>query len=246
MRLDLDALERAFVTARSGGRRAAFLLCNPHNPGGTVHTREELTQVAQLAARHDVQVVADEIHAPLVYGAFTGEGPTFTPYLTVDPRGVAIHAASKGWNLAAVPAGIAVFGPEARALRDSYNAGAHHGPAQLGAIAQTVAYNEGREWLADVMAGLDQQRRLAGELLARYVPAVGYRIPDSTYLTWLDCRELGLGDDPALAFRERGRVAFNSGHTFGTGGAGHVRMNIATSAEVLEEAVRRMVATLAA
>ena len=81
-------------------------------------------------------------------------------------------------------------------------------------------------------------------LLAEHLPTVGYRVPDSTYLTWLDCRELGLGNDPAAVFLERGRVALNSGITFGTGGEGHVRMNIATSPAILEEAVSRMVASL--
>jgi cystathionine beta-lyase len=70
-------------------------------------------------------------------------------------------------------------------------------------------------------------------------------MPAATYLSWIGCRGLGLGDDPAAAFLERGRVAFNSGPTFGTGGAGHVRLNIGTSPAILEEAVRRMAATVA-
>ncbi len=246
MRIDFEELERAFASATTGGRRAAFLLCNPHNPGGTVHTRQELERVAAIAAAHGVQVVADEIHAPLVYAPFTGDGgPAFTPYLTVDPRGVAIHAASKGWNLAAMPAGIVVFGTDAGALRTVFMRGAYHWPTHWGTIAQTVAYNDCRDWLADVMRGLDRNRRLVGELLAEQVPGAGYLMPDSTYLVWIDCRDLGLGDDPAAVFRERGRVAFNSGPTFGTGGAGHVRMNIATSSAILEEAIGRMASVLA-
>jgi cystathionine beta-lyase len=235
LRIDFDRLESAFMAATAGGRTAAFLLCNPHNPGGTVHTREELEQVAQLAAAHGVQVVADEIHAPVVYSE-----SVFTPYLTVDPRGVAVHAASKGWNLAAVPAALLVFGTEASKLKREFLAGAHHWPTHLGTIAQTVAWNECREWLADVLAGLDQNRRLAGDLLARHLPDAKYHFPASTYLTWIDCRELGLGDDPAAVFLKQGRVALNSGPTFGTGGAGHVRLNIATSPAIIEEAVMRM------
>jgi len=239
MRIDLDALASAFAAATAGGRSAAFLLCNPHNPGGTVHTREELEQVAELAARHGVQVVSDEIHAPIVYS-----DSTYVPYLTVDPRGVAVHAASKGWNLAAVPGAIVVFGPEAGELKRALMAGAHHWPTHLGTIAQTVAWNDCRDWLADVLRGLDENRRLLGELLAEHLPGARYHVPQATYLTWIDCRGLGLGDDPAAVFLTKGRVAFNSGPTFGTGGAGHVRLNIATSPAIIEEAVRRMASVL--
>ena len=238
MRIDMARLETAFAEASARGN-AAFLLCNPHNPGGTVHTRAELEAVAELADRFEIQVVSDEIHAPIVYA----DG-AFTPYLAVDPMGIAIHAASKGWNLAALPAGIAVFGERADAALARYDAGKHFGPTHWGTVAQTVAYSQGGEWFADVLAGLDRNRHLLGSLLAEHLPTVGYQLPASTYLTWLDCRELGLGNDPAAVFLERGRVALNSGITFGTGGEGHVRMNIATSPAILEEAVSRMVASL--
>ncbi len=238
LRIDMARLETAFSEASARGN-AAFLLCNPHNPGGTVHTRAELEAVAELADRFEIQVVSDEIHAPIVYA-----DATFTPYLEVDPMGIAIHAASKGWNLASIPAAIAVFGADAHAALARYDAGKHFGPTHWGTVAQAVAYSQGGEWFADVLAALDRNRHLLGSLLAEHLPAVGYRVPESTYLTWLDCRDLGLGDDPAAVFLERGRVALNSGPTFGTGGEGHVRMNIATSPAILEEAVKRMVASL--
>lgn len=239
LRLDLDRLDQAFAAASEGGRRAAFLLCNPHNPGGTVHTRGELEAVAELARRHGVQVVSDEIHAPLVY-----EGAEFVPYLAVDATGIALHAASKAWNLASIPAAALVFGADAVPARERYDAGKHHGPTHWGVVAQTVAYREGGPWLEDLMVALERNRHLAGDLIARHLPGAIYHLPASTYLTWVDCRALGLGDDPAAVFLERGRVALNSGPTFGTGGEGHVRLNIATSPEILEEIVRRMASAL--
>ena len=233
LRLDLDGLDAAFESAQ------AFLLCNPHNPGGTVHSREELGAVATLAERHGVQVVSDEVHAPLVY-----QGERFIPYLEVDSRGIAVHAASKGWSLAAIPAALMTFGPDAGAALARYDAGKHHGPTYWGTVAQTVAYSRCRDWLADAVAALDSNRHLLGRLLSDRLPGVRYHLPAATYLTWVDCRELGLGDDPAKVFLNRGRVAFNPGHTFGTGGAGHVRINIATSPAILDEAVARMAASL--
>ena len=236
LRIDFEALEAAFAAAPGS---VGLLLCNPHNPGGTVHTRAELETVAQLAARFNAQVVSDEIHAPLVY-----EGSTFTPYLSVDPRGIAVHAASKGWSLAAIPAALMTWGPDAGEALARYDAGKHHGPTYWGAVAQTVAYSQCRDWLADTIAALDRNRHLLGELLAQKVPQARYHLPAATYLTWVDCRDLGLGDDPAAVFLKRGRVAFNSGPTFGGGGEGHVRINIATSPAILEEAVTRMAASL--
>lgn len=237
MRLDLDSIAAAFSAATG---RVALLLCNPHNPGGTVHTRAELEALARLARAHGVRVVSDEIHAPLIFS-----GASFTPYLDVDPTGIALHAASKAFNLAALPAALMVFGAEAADLRNAYRQRVHHGPTYWGVIAQEAAYREGDEWLAALIGGLEQSRDLLGELLATRLPQVGYQPPQGTYLAWLDMRATGLGDDPAAALLERARVALNPGPTFGGGGQGHVRLNFATRPEILTEAIDRIATALA-
>ncbi|MDN4483352.1 MalY/PatB family protein [Demequina lignilytica] len=239
LRLDPDAIERAMSEATAGGRRAAYLLCNPHNPGGTAHTRAELQTLADLSRRHGVPVVSDEIHAPVVHA-----GHEFVPYVTVDPTAVALHAASKAFNLAAVPAALMVGGVESGPLLDAFRAGKHHAPAHLGVIAQTAAYLHGDEWLTGMLAGLERNRFLVRDLLAEHAPGVDYRVPEATYLTWLDFGD-ALGEDPAAVLLERGRVALNRGLDFGTGGAGHARLNIATSPEILAEAARRIGTALA-
>src|SRR4051794_29839510 len=108
LRLDLDVLEDSFRRAVAGGGRAAYLLCSPHNPTGTVHTADELAAVAALAERYDVRVVADEIHAPLV-----APGVGFVPYLSVPGggRGLSLMSASKAWNVAGLKAALAIAGP---------------------------------------------------------------------------------------------------------------------------------------
>ncbi len=237
-RIDLTGLQRAFATVTAGGRSAALLLCSPHNPTGTVHTRDELTAVAELADRYRVRVVVDEIHAPIVY-----PGATHVPYLTLPGTGtgVVLISASKAWNLAGVKAAVAVAGAEAAAdlarlpseVRDA-------GPSHLGTIAHTAALRHGRPWLDALLAGLDRNRHLLGDLLAERLPGIRYQPPDGTYLAWLDCRPLHLPADPAAVFLEHGRVALNSGPDFGTGGSGHVRFNLATSPELVTEAVDRM------
>lgn len=236
-RLDLVGLTAAFWQATAGGRPAAFLLCNPHNPTGTVHTREELSAVAALAARHGVRVVSDEIHAPLVF-----PDAEFAPYLSVPGTedAFAVLSASKGWNLAGLKAALAVAGSAAAEDLARMPEEVSHGPSHLGILAHSAALRHGGDWLDRLLAGLDTNRRLLGDLLAVHLPQVRYRQPQATYLAWLDCRTLDLADDPAAVFLERGRVALLSGPTFGTGGDGHVRLNFATSPEVLTEAVRRM------
>ncbi|MDX2677899.1 MalY/PatB family protein [Streptomyces soliscabiei] len=236
-RLDLDVLEEAYRRAVAGGGRAAHLLCSPHNPTGTVHTARELSAVAELAGRYGVRVVADEIHAPL-----TAPGVDFVPYLAVPgaESGLSLMSASKGWNLAGLKAALAVAGPEAAADLALLPEEVGHGPSHVGVLAHTAALREGTDWLDALLAGLDENRRLLAALLAEHLPGVVHRPGEATYLAWLDCRALGLGDDPASVFLERGRVALSSGPDFGTGGAGHVRLNLATSPEILTEGVRRM------
>ncbi|MFJ9709873.1 MalY/PatB family protein [Streptomyces sp. NPDC101234] len=241
-RIDFAVLEAAFERAARHGSRPVYLLCSPHNPTGTVHTADELATVAALAARQGVRVVSDEIHAPLVLS-----GAVFVPYLSVQGAedGMALMSASKAWNLAGLKAAVALAGPAAAGDLARIPAWVREGPSHLGVIAHTAALRDGVPWLDALLGGLDANRRHLADLLAEHLPGVRYRFGEGTYLAWLDCRDLGLGDDPAGVFLEHGKVALNSGPSFGTGGAGHARLNLATSPELLTEAVRRMAAATA-
>lgn len=251
-RIDLDGLEQTFAAARRDGAKVVYLLCNPHNPTGAVHTRAELTAVAALARGYDVRVIADEIHGPLVL-----PDAEFTPYLSVPGAedAITLVSASKAWNLAGLKAAMAVAGPEAAADLARIPEEVSHGPSHLGVLAHTVALNDGEPWLDALLAGLAENRALLGDLLATHLPGVGYRPAEGTYLAWLDCRGLDLDSPspgtgirsltgPAKFFLDCARVALNSGHVFGTGGDGHVRLNFATSPSNLTEAVERMGAAL--
>jgi cystathionine beta-lyase len=153
-------------------------------------------------------------------------------------------SASKAWNLAGLKAALAIAGPDAAADLARIPEEVSHGPSHVGIIAHTAALRDGGDWLDNLLSGLDDNRRLLADLLAEHLPAVRYEPNQATYLAWLDCRELGLRDDPATVFLEHGRVALNSGAHFGTGGAGFVRLNLATSPELITEAVRRMAAAV--
>jgi cystathionine beta-lyase len=236
-RLDLDTLAAAFGEARRGGGRAAYLLASPHNPTGAVNTEHELTALGELAGEHGVRVVVDEIHAPLVHAPHR-----FVPYLSLPVGSVAfsVFSASKGFNLAGLTSAVVVAGEESRHELATMPEEVAFGASHVGSIAQAAALREGDEWLDALLGGLDRNRHLLRDLLAQALPDVGYRVPEGTYLAWLDCRALGLGDDPAAHIREHAKVALSRGLDFGTGGAGHARLNFATSPALLAEAVERM------
>lgn len=230
--LDLDGLEAAF---RAGAR--TYLLCSPHNPVGRVWSGAELRAVAELVTRYDVQVLSDEIHAPL-----TLAGARHLPFPTLVPdRCVAFWSASKAWNTAGLKCAVAVpTGPRDRELLARLPAETGYGAGILGVVAAVAAFTEGRPWLRALRAHLERNRTLLAELLAERLPEVGYRPPEASFLAWLDLSAYGLGDDPSEALRERGRVALMRGPAFGREGAGFARLNIGTSRTLLTEAVDRI------
>jgi len=255
LRLDLGALEEAFAratgaaahgTGPGSGRRAVLLLCNPHNPTGTVHTRAELEAVLALADRYGVRVVADEIHAPLTFGTVDDAAPAFVPLLSVagSERAVAVQSASKAFHLAGLRAAVALAGPGAADDLRRVPEEAGHAVNHLAVLAHGAAYREGGPWLDALLAGVHANRGLLGRLLAERAPAVRLRDADATYLAWLDLRAALPGGVPAAdAARyvlEHGRLALEDGVRFGTGGAGWLRLNLATSSAVLIEAVERL------
>jgi cystathionine beta-lyase len=220
-----------------------LLLANPHNPTGRVLPRDELEAIADACAEHDAWVLADEIHAPLVL-----PGAVHTPWLEVSDaareRGVSLISASKAFNLAGLKAALLITASDR--ARDAVASlpplGDHAG--LLGIVAAEAAFTDGDPWLDAVIALFDHNRTLLGERLAAELPEVRWSPPAGTYLAWLDCRGLGLGDDPAEPFLQRGRIALGQGPRYGAEGRGFVRLNFGTSPELVAEMVRRMAATV--
>jgi cysteine-S-conjugate beta-lyase len=233
-RLDLEGIERAFAT-----HPAAYVLSNPHNPVGRVHTVDELTALVRLARLYDVLLISDEIHAPLVL-----PGAVFTPLLSVpgaDSVAVAVVSASKAFNLAGLKCAAVVTAAKRMAsLVERMPAEVHERTGHLGIIAAIAAFEEGDEWLAALIRTLAARREQLGDLLAARLPQVKWTLPEATYLSWLDCSAWGSDGVPAARFLAEGGVAVEPGSRFGAAGAGFVRLNFATSPEILDEAVSRM------
>ena len=132
--------------------------------------------------------------------------------------------------VAAAPAGITLLEQRWEALLASH----------LGVLASVTAFTEGLPWLDAVLGQLDENRKLLTGLLAEHLPGTGYAPPQASFLAWMDCSGLGLGDDPAAVFLDRGGVALGHGPDFGSEGHGFARLNMGTSPELMAEAIRRM------
>ena len=168
--------------------------------------------MAELCLRHDVVMLVDEIHAPLVL-----PGAEYVPFLSIDhemtSRAFTFTSASKGWNIPGLKCGLAVAGSVAggKLLAERWEAFL---PGHLGVLASVAAFTDGLPWLDAVRAQLDENRGRLGQLLAGQLPGARYQPPEASFLAWIDCRGLGLDGDPAATFLDRGRVALSPGERF--------------------------------
>ncbi|MET0955319.1 MAG: aminotransferase class I/II-fold pyridoxal phosphate-dependent enzyme [Cryobacterium sp.] len=236
---DLVGIEAAF---RAGAR--TLVLCNPHNPTGTALTRAELEAIAEVVERHNGRVFADEIHAPLRYGA-----TAHIPYASISPatarHTITATSASKAWNLPGLKtAQFITTNPADEEVYQVFGFAVVHGASTPGVIAATAAYTEGGEWLAEVIDYLDGNRLLLRDLLAEHLPEVGYDVPEATYIAWLDCSRLGIDGSIADFFRREAGVTLTDGSLCGAGFAGHARLIFAMPRPILEQAVLQMAAAV--
>jgi cystathionine beta-lyase len=233
--INWQSLENAYASGLK-----VHLLCNPHNPLGFIYTKQDLLRIVALAKKHDVLVISDEIHAPLTF-----PGETFTPMLSLgsdaESVSICVTAASKGWNIAGLKCAILISQNEQMNSKLAKLAPAmHYRSSLLGGFATAVAFAECGVWLDKVLAQLDHNRHLIKKLLDEKLPTVRYHIPQNSYLAWIDLESLNLGADPSVTLIEKGRVAFNAGHTFGKQCDQYVRLNFATSPEIITEAIDRI------
>ena len=233
--LNWDSIESAYASGLK-----VHLLCSPHNPLGFIYSEQDLRKIVALAKKYDVLVISDEIHAPLTF-----PGETFVPILSLgaDAESVAlcVTAASKGWNIAGLKCAIIISqNNEMNTELAKLAPAMHYRASLLGGFATAVAFAQCEVWLDTVLAQLDQNRHLIKKLLAEKLPKVRYHIPQNSYLAWLDVESLNLGENPSVTLIEKGRVAFSPGHGFGKQCDQYVRLNFATSPEIITEAIDRI------
>jgi cystathionine beta-lyase len=235
---DDNALDLAGIEGAIDAGAKAVLLCNPHNPTGSVLPAGDLESLAEIAVDAGVAVLSDEIHAPLVLD------PTpHTPWLSVSDAarrtGFCLTSASKAFNLPGLSCAVIVTADHDRTADVGRLPFVAAHPSHLGVIASTAAFERCDDWLEGLRVRLRANRELLGELLAERVPEIRWNPPQAGYLAWLDCRELGpgFGRDPAALILERGRVALSGGIPFGPGGEGFCRLNFGTSPDLVEMVV---------
>ena len=235
---DADRLAADVVRRRC----RALLLVNPQNPTGRAFRRAELLALAEIALAHDLLVISDEIHSDLVFAP-----AAHIPFASLGPeiaeRTVTVTSATKAFNVAGIRCAVAHLAP--RRVREAIAAqpDALFGEVGiLGVAATLAAWRDSDDWLTEVMAVLDRNRR---RLFAALPPGVTGRPPEATYLAWLDCRALDIGPDPVPFFQERAGVLLSGGPPFGPGGHGFARVNFATSGPILDEILSRMSAAVA-
>ena len=223
-------------------RLRMMIFCHPQNPTGRCFSRAELDAVADFAIRHDLIVVSDEIHADIVY-----PGNTHIPLASLHPeiaaRTITITSATKSFNIPALRCAVMHFG--APALKERFASRIPTrllgSPSVTGVDATVAAWDDGQPWLDEILAQLRANRDWLARVIADELPDVTMRVPEATYLAWLDCSALDLPVSAGQFFLDHARVGLNFGETFGAQYAGFARLNFATPAPILREIVARMV-----
>lgn len=235
--IDFEDVETAIVT--QGVRMILF--CNPHNPSGRCFTARELNRMATMAIEHGALVVSDEVHADLIY-----VGHRHIPFASSGEDAaqltVTLNAASKAFNIAGLRTAVcAVENADLRRRLRALPPQRWTPFSTLGVRASRAAWTEaGEAWLNACVQHLQSLRDRYVRRLPALCRGIACTEPQASYLAWLDCRGLALEVEPASFFLERARVALSAGHEFGLPGEGHVRLNFATSAAILEQIIERM------
>lgn len=235
--IDYEDLERK----ASDPKVKVMLLCNPHNPAGRVWKREELVHIGEICIRHGVTVVSDEIHCELVF-----PGHRYTPFASLSEEflrhSVTCLSPSKAFNIAGLQIANIVCadaGRQAkidRAINDNEVCDVN----PFGVIATQAAYNEGEEWLNQLIEYLHANYLSMQEFCRVHLPEFPVTVLEGTYLVWMDCRKLGMSSDEL----ERRLVSeaglwLNAGTMYGTEGEGFMRWNIACPRNTLTEGLKR-------
>ena len=243
--MDYEDLEHQFH-ARIGmlpvpNRIKAIMLCNPHNPVGRLWNKEELTKLGDIAIKHGVVVISDEIHCELLF-----KDHQHTPFASIseefEQNSIVCMSPSKTFNLAGLEvSSIIIPNKKLRHLFINTRTGILPEPNLFGYTALEAAYRFGDEWLDQLLDYLQGNLDFLLKYFANRIPKIKVIKPQGTYLIWLDCRDLGMDDMTLRNFmRDKAKVGFDDGFLFGSGGSGFQRMNIACPRPILEEALIRI------
>jgi cystathionine beta-lyase len=223
-----------------------FILCNPHNPGGRVWSKETLNQLADICAKNNIIVVSDEIHADMVF-----EGHKHIPFATVSDNAAQISltfmAPSKTFNMPGLISSSYIIPNEELRNRfvDFMEASELTGGNIFAYAATVAAYNKGEEWRKQMLGYVSDNIDFVVDFLKTNIPQIKPMIPEASFLIWLNCEELGMETDELFDFfAKKAGLGLNKGTTFGLGGEYHLRLNVACSRLILKKAMEQLSAAV--
>lgn len=236
--MDFEDLEKKFTP-----KTKLFIFCNPHNPGGRVWTKEELQQFAEICSKHNVTIISDEIHADMVLPGNTSHTPLATVSEWAQNNTVTFMAPTKVFNMPGlISSGYIIPNPELRhkfaEFLEASEMNAGNIFAYIGAVA---AYEHGETWRLEMLNYIKGNIDYIADFLKKNVPQVVPMIPEASFLVWLDCKALGMETDELHKFFSlQAKLGLNKGTIFGAGGEYHLRLNVACSRKVLEQAMTQL------
>lgn len=218
-----------------------LMFCNPHNPGGRVWTKQEVTRVCELCYQYGTYIISDEIWADVVFNDHI-----FYSCLRIEPRyrnkmAVCI-AGTKSFGLPSMRLTNTMIPNEreATALKSKLLAYGIDVYSSFSLLANQAAYRHGREWLTDTLQYIEHNNNVLSNFVNNELTQVKYRIQESTYLAWLDCREIEMSDEELESQLHRAGVIPTMGYSFGEQGRGFIRLNLGCPTSVLEEKIKRL------
>ncbi|ABS42062.1 MalY/PatB family protein [Clostridium botulinum] len=219
-----------------------FLLCNPHNPLGIVWEPEELKRMAEICIANDVLLVSDEIHSDLIFHG-KKHTPTATLSKEISKKIITCVSATKTFNLAGLQASTTIFPNEQ--MKQKFDGFWMNMDIQrnntFSSVAMEAAYNEGEEWLTQLLAYVSENFNFIKKYFDENIPKIKPNVPDATYLVWLDCRELGMSNEELRDFMiHKVGLGLNEGCGFGRSLSGYMRLNAACPRSVLEQALKQL------
>ncbi|QZE13800.1 pyridoxal phosphate-dependent aminotransferase [Halosquirtibacter laminarini] len=235
--IDIEHFEQL---AQEGAKM--FVLCNPHNPGGTVWSKKELQAIGDICVRHNIIIVSDEIHSDLILGE-RKHTPIASISKKISDKTITLMAPSKTFNIAGLATSFVICSNrKIRTTLDRTIYAVHiHGGNLLGNIACEAAYEYGEEWVGKLIDYLASNCELAIQFLKQELPELKIMKPDATYLLWIDFNAYGDEKEMEKRLKEIAKVALNKGSSFGEEGKGYFRFNFGCPREVMIEGLNKIV-----
>lgn len=235
--MDFESLESIISSSTK-----MIIISNPHNPVGRAWTEPELRKLADICLKNKILILSDEIHCDLVLPGYK-HIPVASLSEEIAESTITCLAPSKTFNLAGLStSSVVISNPDIRRSFKKTIEGLHIGNGNLfGSIASTAAYSMGYDWLDALLDYIDDNIEFADEYCRKMIPEIIPVKPEATYMIWLDCRKFGMtGKELKDFFVKSAGVGMNEGSSFGPGGEGFMRMNVATSRSIVAKAMEQI------